>query len=83
MTNTTFITRYPNLAAFLINAKQMAVRCIKCEKKIKKVRLQNLTFLESIYIIDATKSEKNNILKCIQKDLIKLILDFYVFYTLI
>ena len=74
MTNTTFITRYPNLATFLINAKQIAARCMKNSIKVIP---QNISFLESIYIIDATKSEKNNIVKYIQKDLIKLIIDCF------
>ena len=74
MTNTTFITRYPNLAAFLMNAKQIAARCVKNSIKIMP---QNLSILESIHIIDATYYEKNNILKYIQKDLIKLIIDCF------
>ena len=75
MTKTLFIEKYPNFAAFLMNYKSIANRCLK--KEYCDVRNRQLSFNDYMVIIGRETNVKYKIFNAIIEDMLNFIIECF------
>ena len=75
MTKTLFVEKYPNFAAFLMNYKSIANRCLK--KEDCDVRNHQLSFNDYMIIIGRETNVKYKIFNAIIEDMLNFIIECF------